>query len=68
MFMNIYIYIYINVYHCICFHIYIINVQMKKKRNVVFLTLNYVEKICNDYGFHSFIKHDLWFPYEMKCL
>ena len=40
----IYIYIYINVYQCICFHIYVINVQMKK-RNVVFLTLNYVEKI-----------------------
>ena len=18
--------------------------------------------------FHSFIKHDLWFPYEMKCM
>ena len=44
MFMNIYIYIYIYVYQCICFHIYAINVQMKK-RNVVFLTLNYVEKI-----------------------
>ena len=40
MFMNIYI----NAYQCICFHIYVINVQMKKK-NVVFLTLNYVEKI-----------------------
>ena len=26
MFMNIYI----NVYQCICFHIYVINVQMKK--------------------------------------
>ena len=37
MFMNIYIYV-------ICFHIYVINVQMKK-RNVVFLTLKYVEKI-----------------------
>ena len=44
MFMNIYIYIYINVYQYICFHIYVINVQMKK-RNVGFLTLNYVEKI-----------------------
>ena len=31
MFMKIYIYIYINVYQCICFHIYAINVQMKKK-------------------------------------
>ena len=39
-----------------------------EKNNVVFLTLNYVEKILNDYGFHSFIKHDLWFSYEMKCL
>ena len=29
MFMKIYIYI--NVYQCICFHIYVINVQMKKK-------------------------------------
>ena len=29
MFMNIYIYIYI--YQCICFHIYVINFQMKKK-------------------------------------
>ena len=37
-------YIYINVFQCICFHIYAINVQMKKKK-VVFLTLNYVEKI-----------------------
>ena len=36
----------------------------KKKRNVVFLTLNYVEKIRNDYGFHSFIKHVLR-KYEM---
>ena len=43
MFMKIYIYIYINVYQCVCFHIYAINVQMKK--NVFFLTLNYVEKI-----------------------
>ena len=41
MFMKIYIYI--NVYQCICFHIYAINVQMNKK--MVFLTLNYVEKI-----------------------
>ena len=65
--MNIYIYIYINVYQFICFHIYAINVQMKKN-NIVFLTLNYVEKISNDYGFHSFIKHDLCFPYKMKCL
>ena len=31
MFMNIYIYIYINVYQCICFQIYVINVQMKKE-------------------------------------
>ena len=44
MFMKIYLYIYINVYQCICFHICVINVQMKK-RNVVLLTLNYVEKI-----------------------
>ena len=46
MFTNVYVYenIYINVYQCICFHIYAINVQMKKKK-VVFLTLNYVEKI-----------------------
>ena len=29
---NIYIYIYSNVYQCICFHIYVINVQMKKKK------------------------------------
>ena len=29
MLMNIYIYIYINGYQCICFHIYVINVQMK---------------------------------------
>ena len=36
----------------------------KKKRNVVFLTLNYVEKILNDYDFHSFIKHVLT-KYEM---
>ena len=43
-YIHTYIYIYINVYQCICFHIYVINVQMKK-RNVVFLTLNYVEKI-----------------------
>ena len=28
MFMNIYS----NVYQCICFHIYVINVQMKKKK------------------------------------
>ena len=41
MFMNIYI----NVYQCICFHIYVINLQMKKKRNVLFLTLNGVDKI-----------------------
>ena len=40
---NVSEYIY-NVYQCICFHIYVINVQMKKI-NVVFLTLNYVEKI-----------------------
>ena len=33
MFINIYIYIYIyiNVYQCICFPIYVINVQMKKE-------------------------------------
>ena len=31
----------------------------KKNRNVVFLTLNYVEKILNDYNFHSFIKYVL---------
>ena len=37
--------IYINVYQCICFHIYVINVQMKKKGNGVFLTLNGVKKI-----------------------
>ena len=55
--------IYINVYQCICFHIYVINVQMKKT-NVILLTLNYIEKICNDYGFHSFIKHVLT-KYEM---
>ena len=30
MFMKIYIYI--NVYQCICFHIYVINVQMKKRK------------------------------------
>ena len=44
MFMKIYIYIYNNAYQCICFHIYAINVQLKKKC-VVFLTLNYVKKI-----------------------
>ena len=36
MFMKIYIYIYIyiliNVYRCIYFHIYVINVQMKKRK------------------------------------
>ena len=39
-----------------------------ENKKVVFLTLNSVEKIWNDYGFQSFIKHDLSFPYEMKCL
>ena len=29
---NIYIYIYINVYQCRCFHLYVMNVQMKKKK------------------------------------
>ena len=32
MFMK-YIYIYINVYQCICFHIYVINVHMKKNKS-----------------------------------
>ena len=26
---------------------------------MAFLTLNYVKKILNEYGFHSFIKHVL---------
>ena len=25
--------IYINVYQCVCFHIYVINVQMKKRKS-----------------------------------
>ena len=31
--------IYINVYQCICFHIYVINVQMKKKKEMWFSSL-----------------------------
>ena len=50
MFKNIYVFIFM--YKC-----------LNEKKKCDFLDFIYVEKIWNDYGFHSFIKHDLWFPY-----
>ena len=47
MFMNIYIYIYIYIYKCLPMYMfsYLCYKCSNEKRNVVFLTLNYVEKI-----------------------